>query len=59
MDRNLAVSYLIVDEMHHEHPPLVKDQYWDQVFPEDSSAYSSRLDLEVVLSSYSLQVNLN
>ncbi|KAJ8945000.1 hypothetical protein NQ318_010202 [Aromia moschata] len=27
------VSYLIVDEMHHEHPELVKDQYWEQVFP--------------------------
>jgi hypothetical protein len=27
------VSYLIVDEMHHEHPELIKDQYWDEVFP--------------------------
>lgn len=27
------VSYLIVDEMHHEHPELLKDQYWDDVFP--------------------------
>lgn len=24
---------MIVDEMHHEHPELVKDQYWDAVFP--------------------------
>ncbi|CAH1966532.1 unnamed protein product [Acanthoscelides obtectus] len=33
VDRNLQVSYLIVDEMHHEHPQLVRDQYWDEVFP--------------------------
>lgn len=33
IDRNLQVSYMIVDEMHHEHPELVKDQYWDAVFP--------------------------
>jgi hypothetical protein len=34
VDRNLQVSYLIVDEMHHDHPELVKDQYWDEVFPQ-------------------------
>lgn len=33
VDRNLQVSYMIVDEMHHEHPELIKDQYWDEVFP--------------------------
>lgn len=33
IDRNLQVSYLIVDEMHHEHPELLKDQYWDEVYP--------------------------
>lgn len=33
VDRNLQVSYLIVDEMHHEHPELIKDQYWDEIFP--------------------------
>ncbi|KAL3265240.1 hypothetical protein HHI36_009454 [Cryptolaemus montrouzieri] len=33
VDRNLQVSYLIVDEMHHEHPQLLKDQYWDQIAP--------------------------
>lgn len=31
IDRNLQVSYLIVDEMHHDHPELLKDQYWDNV----------------------------
>lgn len=35
VDRNLQVSYMIVDEMHHEHPELIKDQYWDQVFPNE------------------------
>lgn len=33
VDRNITVSYLIVDEMHHEHPELIRDQYWDEVFP--------------------------
>ncbi|XP_012223330.1 bestrophin-4 isoform X2 [Linepithema humile] len=33
IDRNLQVSYLIVDEMHHEHPALIRDQYWDEIFP--------------------------
>lgn len=35
IDRNLQVSYLIVDEMHHEHPELIRDQYWDEVFPSE------------------------
>lgn len=34
IDRNLQVSYMIVDEMHHEHPELIKDQYWDSIFPQ-------------------------
>ncbi|XP_039279178.1 bestrophin-4 [Nilaparvata lugens] len=33
VDRNVQVSYLIVDEMHHEHPELIRDQYWDEVLP--------------------------
>lgn len=35
IDRNLTVSYLIVDEMHQEHPELLKDQYWNEVFPNE------------------------
>ncbi|XP_072941772.1 bestrophin-4 isoform X2 [Epargyreus clarus] len=35
IDRNLQVSYMIVDEMHHEHPELIRDQYWDEVFPSE------------------------
>lgn len=27
--------YWIVDEMHHEHPELDRDQYWDEVFPQE------------------------
>jgi len=23
------VAYLVVDEMHAEHPELIRDQYWD------------------------------
>ncbi|XP_014666977.1 PREDICTED: uncharacterized protein LOC106808670 [Priapulus caudatus] len=34
IDRNIKVSYLIVDEMHAEHPELIKDQYWDEFMPE-------------------------
>lgn len=25
------MSYLIVDEMHNDHPELLKDQYWDEL----------------------------
>jgi Bestrophin, RFP-TM, chloride channel len=31
IDRNLQTSYIIVDDMHHDHPALLKDQYWDQI----------------------------
>lgn len=26
---------MVVDEMHEEHPELLKDQYWEQVVPQD------------------------
>nr|CAX69469.1 Bestrophin-3 (Vitelliform macular dystrophy 2-like protein 3) [Schistosoma japonicum] len=29
IERNLQVSYLIVDGMHHEHPDLVRDAFWN------------------------------
>ena len=35
IDRNLQVAYLIVDEMHAEHPELVKDHYWDEGVPDE------------------------
>lgn len=31
----LQASYMIVDEMHEEHPELLKDQYWDEVVPKE------------------------
>jgi hypothetical protein len=31
LDRNIALGLLIVDEMHAEHPELIKDDYWDLV----------------------------
>jgi Bestrophin, RFP-TM, chloride channel len=31
IDRNLQMSYLIVDEMHQDHPELLKDQYWNEI----------------------------
>lgn len=31
IDWNLQMSYLIVDEMHNEHPELLKDQYWSEM----------------------------
>ncbi|GFU24067.1 bestrophin-3 [Nephila pilipes] len=34
IDRDIQVSYLIVDEMHQEHPELIKDQYWDDIMPD-------------------------
>merc|ERR1712106_19995 len=33
IDRNLQVSYLIVDEMHEEHPKLIQDKFWDECVP--------------------------
>lgn len=31
IDRNIQMSYLIVDEMHQDHPELLKDQYWNEI----------------------------
>lgn len=31
IDSNIQMSYLIVDEMHNEHPELLKDAYWDEM----------------------------
>ncbi|XP_048525012.1 uncharacterized protein LOC109544878 isoform X3 [Dendroctonus ponderosae] len=35
IDRHIKAAYIIVDEMHEEHPELLKDQYWDDVVPKD------------------------
>ena len=31
----MQVAYLIVDEMHAEHPELIKDQHWDDGVPDE------------------------
>lgn len=31
IDRNLQMSYLIVDDMHNDHPELLKDQFWNKI----------------------------
>ncbi|CRL02636.1 CLUMA_CG015905, isoform B [Clunio marinus] len=35
IDRHIKAAYMIVDEMHEEHPELCKDQYWEEVVPKD------------------------
>ncbi|XP_055604391.1 bestrophin-1-like [Uranotaenia lowii] len=35
IDRHIKASYMIVDEMHDEHPELLKDQYWEEVVPSE------------------------
>ncbi|XP_028134857.1 bestrophin-2 isoform X2 [Diabrotica virgifera virgifera] len=35
IDRHIKASYMIVDEMHEEHPELLKDQYWDDIIPKE------------------------
>ncbi|XP_049886213.1 bestrophin-4 isoform X3 [Pectinophora gossypiella] len=35
IDRHIKAAYMIVDEMHEEHPELLKDQYWEEVVPKD------------------------
>ena len=45
LDRNLLVSFWIVDEMHNKHPRLVKDMYWDEpepVLPYTKSSFGLR-----------------
>lgn len=31
IDRNIQMAYLIVDEMHQDHPELLKDQFWNEI----------------------------
>ena len=43
----LQVSYLVVDEMHSDHPELIKDQYWDEVdfeLPYTAAAEQFKMD---------------
>jgi len=36
IDRNQQVVYLVVDEMHSEHPELLQDKYWNKMMPDDN-----------------------
>lgn len=31
IDTNLQMSYIIVDEIHADHPDLLKDAFWDEI----------------------------
>ena len=31
----MQLSYLVVDEMHSDHPELIQDMYWDEVLPQE------------------------
>lgn len=60
VDKNLQMSYLIVDDMHNAHPELLKDQYWDESFNkmpdryedgDDSDETTDIVDFDVVQRS--------
>lgn len=59
IDRNLQMSYLIVDDIHNEHPELVKDLYWNEMpqalpdhtkilFPESEDLDADIIDYDVL-----------
>lgn len=54
VDRNLQVSYLIVDEMHHDHPQLLKVKYFTSCL-----MYSLLLLTLMTPTENSLSCNLN
>ena len=59
IDRNLQMSYLIIDDMHNEHPVLLKDLYWNGIpqslpdrtkilFPEPEELDADIIDYDVL-----------
>ncbi|RWS26829.1 bestrophin-4-like protein [Leptotrombidium deliense] len=54
LDRNLLVSFAIVDDMYNKHPKLVKDMYWDDTepsLPYTKSSLGTRLSTQPHLGS--------
>ena len=46
----MQVCYLVVDEMHADHPDLLKDQYWDNYdfqLPYTAEAWKARDETHV------------
>lgn len=64
VDRNLQMSYIIVDNMHDDHPELLKDQYWNEMpqtlpdksrenlVPTELAAEQDFVDFEIVRNSF-------
>ncbi|XP_067946306.1 bestrophin-2a-like [Watersipora subatra] len=71
IDRNIQVSYLIVDDMHKEYPELIKDAYWDSIeitLPYTAAAEQSKMNpymgstneiQQVSLSSLSINLTID
>lgn len=63
LDRNLLVSYTIVDEMYNKHPKLVPDAFWDKkepILPYTKSSLGTKLSAHPHMgSTVNLSSNCN
>lgn len=62
IDRHIKAAYMIVDEMHEEHPELLKDQFWEEVVPRSlpytiASEPSRRFELKGSAEDYKVKEN--
>jgi len=57
IDRNVTISYMLVDDIGESYPDLVKDLWWDEVFPTELpyTAASKKYKVDVYEGSASLQ----